>query len=630
MKRTKFLAMVLVAVLLIVVASAAGAQQPQQAANGGCTTGTTYDPACDVNRDGDTDVQDITLVAGHWNQTGVWSSTGDFWSILGNAGTDPSTNFLGTTGNQVLEVRVNNERALRIEPASDAALGFRPNVIGGHSLNEVTGAGVGATIAGGGAFDDGQGNVTPNRVTDDYGTVSGGQGNQAGRWGAVGGGQNNTASGTTATIGGGSRNTASTQASTVAGGDQNTASGFVATIGGGGNNTAAGNRATIAGGSSNTVEATSDHGTIAGGWSNTASGDDTVVAGGESNSAGGTYASVSGGKTNAANGYGAAVAGGTDNTVDGGGQYGTIGGGASHTVSGQSATVGGGFDNEASGNFNTIAGGTGNTTNLIASTVGGGQDNTADGWYATVPGGAFNTAQGSGTFAAGYRAKANHMGAFVWADHSATEADFASTGTNQFLIRAAGGVGIGTNSPAGALHLNTATGEPPSGLPASNNGLVLGLESLAGYKWIQSYGGKLALNPEGNNVGIGTTDPTSKLEVAGGDIRVTDGSFIDDGTTLDTPDYVFEDGYPLMSLADLQTYIAREKHLPNVPSAEEIKRGGLNLSQFQMRLLEKVEELTLYVLAQQAEIEAQNERITTLEQQVVELEARLETPAPER
>src|SRR5262249_10122041 len=71
--------------------------------------------------------------------------------------------------------------------------------------------------------------------------------------------------------------------------------------------------------------------------------------------------------------------------------------------------------------------------------------------YATVPGGVNNTAAGYSSFAAGRRAKANHQGAFVWADSA--DADFASTASNQFLIRATGGVGIGTNAPTAQLHV---------------------------------------------------------------------------------------------------------------------------------------------------------------------------------
>ena len=110
-------------------------------------------------------------------------------------------------------------------------------------------------------------------------------------------------------------------------------------------------------------------------------------------------------------------------------------------------------------------------------------------------------------------------------------------------------------------------------------------------------------------IGIGTNDPSDKLEVKNGNIRITGGSFINNGTTLKMPDYVFEEDYPLMTLLELEAYIAREKRLPNVPSAREIKKQGLNMSQFQMRLLEKIEELTLYTIAQGYEIEALKEQL---------------------
>ena len=89
----------------------------------------------------------------------------------------------------------------------------------------------------------------------------------------------------------------------------------------------------------------------------------------------------------------------------------------------------------------------------MANTIQAGAD------YATVPGGRDNVGGGDYSFAAGRRAKANHQGSFVWAD--STDADLASSGNNQFLIRATGGVGIGKNNPASALDVNgtvTATG----------------------------------------------------------------------------------------------------------------------------------------------------------------------------
>lgn len=89
------------------------------------------------------------------------------WSLTGNAGTTPGTHFLGTTDNRALELHVNSQRALRLEPTSGT-----PNLIGGFSGNSVaagvTAGVVGATIAGGG--DSG---VDKNRVTDHYGTVGG-------------------------------------------------------------------------------------------------------------------------------------------------------------------------------------------------------------------------------------------------------------------------------------------------------------------------------------------------------------------------------------------------------------------------------------------------------------------------
>jgi hypothetical protein len=141
------------------------------------------------------------------------------WHLTGNAGTTPGTNFLGTTDNQALELMVNGERALRLEPLSFAAT-WGPNVIGGFSGNFVTGGRVGATIGGGGQTG------LVNRVTGDFGTVGGGWNNEAAGYAAVViGGRGNTASGNQATLGAGQDNTAGGDFSTVPGGLNNSASG---------------------------------------------------------------------------------------------------------------------------------------------------------------------------------------------------------------------------------------------------------------------------------------------------------------------------------------------------------------------------------------------------------------------
>ncbi|MCP3902054.1 MAG: hypothetical protein GY715_00335 [Planctomycetes bacterium] len=132
----------------------------------------------------------------------------------------------------------------------------------------------------------------------------------------------------------------------------------------------------------------------------------------------------------------------------------TVGGGFRNIASGFGATIGGGNQNTASGTRPTIGGGSFNATSSVSSyaTIGGGIQNVASDGYSTVPGGFYNEASGQASLAAGARAKALDDGTFVWGDWQPDE--FTSTGINQFLIRAAGGVGIGTNAPDEQLHVN--------------------------------------------------------------------------------------------------------------------------------------------------------------------------------
>ncbi len=283
-----------------------------------------------------------------------------------------------------------------------------PNVIGGYNANNVTSGVVGATIGGGGgALDLGLEYRVPNQVTGDYGTVAGGRANQAAEDGTVGGGRRNTASGSNSTVGGGYLNTASGTEATVAGGSSNTAAMLYSTVGGG--------------------------------WENTASGDGSTVGGGEMNYASGSDSVIGGGLLNGAFGYSATVAGGVKNYAIG--SEGTVGGGNGNLADGDKATVGGGIGNGATG---------------VAATVGGGEGNRASGPDSTVPGGSRNEAAGAYSFAAGRRAMANHDGAFVWGDSA--DADLVSTGVDQFVARASGGVwfysdaslGSGVNLPVGS------------------------------------------------------------------------------------------------------------------------------------------------------------------------------------
>ena len=220
-----------------------------------------------------------------------------FWQLGGNAGTS-SSDFLGTTDNNPLTIKVNGKRVLRLEPTFDG-----PNVIGGDASNTIDSGVIAGTIAGGGQESSG------NEVTDYLGTVAGGSANQAGDgagavndavWASVGGGSSNTASGKAATVAGGLSNTADGTESTVAGGSSNTADGASSSVAGGYSNAATGSESGVAGGYSNTADGSFS--TVAGGDLNSAAGDRAAVLGGTNNSAGGSIATVAGGGANTADG----------------------------------------------------------------------------------------------------------------------------------------------------------------------------------------------------------------------------------------------------------------------------------------------------------------------------------------
>ena len=434
------------------------------------------------------------------------------WGVSGNAGTDPSSDFVGTTDSQALVFKVDNEVALRIEPPGGARTCNSPPLVW-WAWNESTpawpGGACGTTISGGGSAGD------PNKTYDDFCTVGGGAGNEAGSddadettasYATVAGGRGNNASGEDSAVGGGQYNTASADESTVGGGYGNGAAGQYSTIGGGFDNEATAENATIGGGFENWAfgasatigggegnHASDQHTTIAGGAGNLASAMMVAICGGESNVATGSHATIGGGWHNNAQAPYATIAGGgssdpgdpggTNNrvtdeygTVGGGGNnqagdnagttddavYATVAGGEENTASANYATVGGGHANIVSGSRSTIGGGGENQASGSGATVGGGDWNVASGTRATVPGGRSNVAAGLCSFAAGRVAQANHDGTFVWADSDI--AAFASTGQDQFLIQASGGVGINTNAPAGFdLAVNGTAAKPGGG-----------------------------------------------------------------------------------------------------------------------------------------------------------------------
>jgi hypothetical protein len=229
-------------------------------------------------------------------QLRIWFSDG----VNGFAALDPAQNLTPTPYATIANTALNLDNGLTIQNNTNGA----PDVVGGSSVNYISGNVVGATIAGGGApnsFNQGY----SNSVTANFGTIGGGAANTAGGpdgFATVGGGLDNNANNDYATVGGGDENTASGWASTVGGGNLNTASSpdGSATVGGGYNNTASGDSSTVGGGS---------YSSASGNWS--------TAAGGAGSQAYGDYSAVGGGYDNNASGYAATVPGGYENTASG-------------------------------------------------------------------------------------------------------------------------------------------------------------------------------------------------------------------------------------------------------------------------------------------------------------------------
>jgi hypothetical protein len=305
--------------------------------------------------------------------------TSQVWLLGGNAGTAAGPHFLGTTDDEPLELKVNGQRGLRIEPNTNGA----PNLIGGAPANVVDPGVVGAFIGGGGAtnFLFVGTTIHTNRIASSFGVIGGGFDNLIytnARGATIGGGQEN-------------RIESGASSAVIVGGQQNRITNAVwSFIGAGFDNQIEGSSSTIGAGLFNNILSQSSG----------------FIGGGALNQLGGTtHTGSSTGVSNVHN----AIVGGVLNWIAEGAAGSFIGGGRN---------------------------------NLISNGVS----------FATVPGGQDNRAGSDYSFAAGRRAKADHTGTFVWADSQ--NADFRSTDTNQFLIRASGGVGIGTNNPANTLHVN--------------------------------------------------------------------------------------------------------------------------------------------------------------------------------
>lgn len=174
-----------------------------------------------------------------------------------------------------------------------------------------------------------------------------------------------------------------------------------------------------------------------------------------------------------------------------------------------------------------------------------------------------------------------------------------------------GNIGIGTNTPREKIDLNGNLSQPPGqflflGYDEENNSrLRISTNSISGayldyspdlYFRTGSEINVMTLKATGN-VGIGVAYPNHKLEVAG-TIRAQEIKI----EATNWPDYVFSKDYQLPSLSEVSKHIKENSYLPGIPSAKEVEENGINLSEMNAKLLQKIEELTLYVIQQQEEI----------------------------
>jgi hypothetical protein len=192
---------------------------------------------------------------------------------------------------------------------------------------------------------------------------------------------------------------------------------------------------------------------------------------------------------------------------------------------------------------------------------------------------------------------------------------FGTHGTPRIRIDEDGNVGIGTTSPGVKLHVAGPIRIDSGNVlyfGSSDTAFVQGYHGSTSYLSFGTHGTPRIRIDEDGNVGIGTTSPGSyKLYVNGnmyvnGDVTTDQNNY---------PDYVFEPGYKLMPMSELREFIASNKHLPGVPSADEVKKEGVKLFEQNRIVVEKVEEAYLYILSLEeklSKLEAENKNLKSM------------------
>jgi hypothetical protein len=165
---------------------------------------------------------------------------------------------------------------------------------------------------------------------------------------------------------------------------------------------------------------------------------------------------------------------------------------------------------------------------------------------------------------------------------------------------------VGINGQAGALHLGGTGQDGDLLLRAANNQNTIRLDGGSGQALLGGGGqdGDLIIK---NSAGATTVS----IDGQSGSIKIRDWK-------ISVPDYVFEANYDLRPPDSLRQFIDANGHLPDVPSADDVAREGLDLSRFCMTLLQKIEELTLYSLEQSKAIDHLRERVGKIDNPTID------------
>lgn len=209
---------------------------------------------------------------------------------------------------------------------------------------------------------------------------------------------------------------------------------------------------------------------------------------------------------------------------------------------------------------------------------------------------------------------------------SGTTVSLTANPSSGYQLSAWGESLSGTTNPA-TLTMNanktvSATFVPVSG-GSDNLGNHTATQNLKlGSFWLSSDGGSEGIRVDANgNIGIGIAPLTSTLLTVNGKILAKEVEVVSSITS----DYVFEPEYILMPLTELEIYVRKNKHLPNIPSAITFSKEGQNLAKVDDMLLRKVEELTLYILEQNKMMEQLNSCILKQSEQIEALQSEIKS-----